>query len=479
MGTRSLPQMYRGRIERIDEATAARVEMTHDERPVGEQVRRAADRALSRFEQHKAAVPKLDAPTLDDILDPKSNSFGVMRFLMAFSVLVSHTFFLYYGLVSVEPLYGVTGYTLGQHGVQLFFFLSGVLVAQSLAKSRSLRDYAIARALRIFPALIVCVLLTALVIGAWLTTLDPASYYRDTGLITYIAKTISLSTGSATLPGLYEANTVPGVVNTPLWTLKYEVICYAILAGIGFAAIASGRPGIVVGAALSLWFAAMLTLRPDLQPGYGFGKVVLYFTLFFGAGVAAYFLRKAIKLSAVILAPLGVFAYLMIGTTFAEIAFALFLGYGMLWLATFEFGRWRAFANSTDMSYGVYIYHMPITQALLLLVPGINLVSLIMAATGLTMLAAFLSWELIERPALDLRHRFRTAKQPAEEVPAVEAQQTGAVTDADSYWEHVEPPVPGNRLRFAARTPATGLLTAEEKALLRDRIRNKTLQKVV
>ena len=101
---------------------------------------------------------------LADILEPQNNSFGVLRLAMAGAVLVSHSYFFVTGETSAEPLYRWTGHTLGEHAVQVFFFLSGIMVTESLARSRGAIDFATARVLRIFPGLIVCVLLTALVI---------------------------------------------------------------------------------------------------------------------------------------------------------------------------------------------------------------------------------------------------------------------------------------------------------------------------
>ena len=56
---------------------------------------------------------------LSDMLVPERNSFGVLRLSMALAVLVSHAVFLATGQNTAEPLYGWTGYTLGQHGVQV------------------------------------------------------------------------------------------------------------------------------------------------------------------------------------------------------------------------------------------------------------------------------------------------------------------------------------------------------------------------
>lgn len=499
MATRSVPKMYtkaplsRRQVRQVrTDAEAPSVAWRQTAEGIGRAIKSQAQ-AAPDLDTVRSRMPAVDAPKLGDILTAEQNSFGVLRFLLAAAVLVSHAFYLYFGRVSSEPLYSVTGYTLGQHAVQVFFFLSGVLVAQSLAQSASLRDYLTARVLRIFPALIVCVLVTAYGLGPWLSTLGREAYLGDPGVISYVLKTMSLSTGSATLPGLYEANTVPGAVNTSLWTLKYEVICYALLAGIGAVAFLSGRTVAVVGATALAWFALMLTWRPELVPGATIVTVLGYFSLFFGAGAVAYLLRDQIRLHGAIVIALGAFAAYALKTTFAEIAMALFLGYGALWLGTFRFGGWRAFANTSDYSYGVYIYSMPVTQTLLVLQPDINLASLILAAFALTIVAAFLSWELIERPALALRHKFKRvtpegrAQSELQAAPsAVQAEagipgrlprarkdiQTSTGTalpaETDTPTEPTQPAVSGDRLRLAVRKPVTAarLSDTEREALL-------------
>ena len=67
----------------------------------------------------------------------------------------------------------------------------------------------------------------------------------DARILKYVIKTMSLSSGSAELPGVFSSNPYPAVVNASLWTLKYELLCYFILA---------------VVAALKLWERRKLTL---------------------------------------------------------------------------------------------------------------------------------------------------------------------------------------------------------------------------
>jgi peptidoglycan/LPS O-acetylase OafA/YrhL len=247
---------------------------------------------LSRFETPSGgSVTELPKPAviwLGDMLTPERNSFGVMRLLLAIAVLVSHAVYLTTGQGQSEPLYTWTGYTLGQHGVQGFFILSGVLVAQSLHRAHSLRDFATARALRIFPALIICVLLTALILGLWMTTLPPFMYLTDKGVAAYIAKTISLWSGSAMLPAVFQDNIVPRVVNSSVWTLKYEVACYAILGLAGWVALKLPKSALWLALGAVAWLAIVI-VRPvglELHGGdKGMVDVLRYFMLFFGTGM--------------------------------------------------------------------------------------------------------------------------------------------------------------------------------------------------
>ncbi len=361
------------------------------------------------------------APTLASVLDPNRNSFSALRLIMALAVLISHAVFLATGSFSDEPLVAWTGYSLGQYGVQGFFILSGIVVSQSLMQRGDFVDYGRARAMRIFPALIVCVLVTVLVIGPQLTVLGTGTYFKSTGVVVYMAKTLSLSTGSATLPGVFDTNPAAGVVNQSLWTLKYEVSCYLLL-GLIAALIWRARDRrratmIAVGA----WALLILAMRPNLTHGGNFLETLTYFTLFFGTGVAAYLMADKIRLGWQPLVALGVLFAVSIETQFAEISSALFVGYGLLWLATWRFGALRAFANSNDYSYGTYIYSYPVTQVVLALWPGIHLLALIIITLGVTLLLTMLSWNLIERPALDLVRGWRTGTVKTAAPPTAKA----------------------------------------------------------
>ncbi|MBI5321393.1 MAG: hypothetical protein HZB49_18275, partial [Bradyrhizobium sp.] len=66
-------------------------------------------------------------------------------------------------------------------------------------------------------------------------------------------------------------------------------------------------------------------------------------------------------------------------------------------------GRLRHFTNKIDLSYGIYIFGWPITQTLILLYPGLDVISLVILSLALAATIALPSWLWIERPALRSR----------------------------------------------------------------------------
>lgn len=337
---------------------------------------------------------------LAGMLTPETNSFGVLRFLMASLVLVSHSYLYAFGTSDAEPLQLALGRSLGECAVQVFFILSGVMVAQSFDRSRSIVDFAVARALRIFPALIVCVLATAFVLGAIVTDLPLARYLTSTGLYTYISKTLSLSTGAAPLPGVFETLPFAGYVNSSLWTLKYEVLCYVGLAALGLVGLFRPATRRIAVVGMALLVATIFLSSPKNLEDYAFLDNFRYFVVFFGMGVLAYLVRDQLIVTAWLLPPLLAFFLWARHTPVAELSAALFLGYAALWAASFRWGPFRDLCNRYDTSFGIYIYAGPLQQTLLWAVPALTPAPLTVLAFAIVMPIALLSWVTVERPAL-------------------------------------------------------------------------------
>lgn len=217
--------------------------------------------------------------------------------------------------------------------------------------------------------------------------------------------TLSLTTALAPLPGVFETLPMSGQVNVPLWSLKYEILCYAILAMIAGLGIWR-RDGLFWS-----FFALLFVTYSVVESGHS--RVdehitidqVLRFSLCFFLGAAAYRLRHVLRLTAV--GALGTIFVLVLTrqTAFEEPVSYVGIGYLTLCLAALPLGRIRGFFSRADLSYGLYIYGWPTAQTVFLLVPGIGPATLAMASLAITAVVATMSWFLIERPALGLKRQ--------------------------------------------------------------------------
>ena len=362
---------------------------------------------------------------LAEILRPEANSFGVVRLAMALAVLVSHSYFFVSGRSSAEPLVSLTGHSLGEHAVQVFFFLSGILVTQSYFKSGSIIDFACARALRIFPGLAVCVLLTALLLVPLVSAIGPTAYFADPVLARYIAQTLLLTTGAAPLPGAFLDLPASGLVNMSLWTLKYEVTCYAALGLICATGVLTARHKFIGIAAVALLVAGVFLKQPMLAQDYTPLDNLRYFTLYFSTGVLAFLIKDWLVISAIPLLALTALFAVSIDTRFCELSCALTLGYATLYFANVDFGSLRRWTHEHDLSFGVYIYAAPIQQTILHLHPNLRPLELAVIATLCAFAVARFSWGWIEKPALAARRPLTLEIRAGLGWPKPESWRTG------------------------------------------------------
>ena len=136
--------------------------------------------------------------TLSHLSQGRDNNFNLIRIVAALVVLVTHSF----ALVGES-----IGMTIGLIAVDVFFIVSGFLVTASLLTRQSTIEFLWARALRIFPALLVMLLLTVFVLGPFFTSLPLSSYFSDRTTYDYLLKCSTLFTGV-----VYK---LPGVFTTP------------------------------------------------------------------------------------------------------------------------------------------------------------------------------------------------------------------------------------------------------------------------
>ncbi len=334
--------------------------------------------------------------------DRERNSFDLVRLSAAFLVFFSHSWPLATGSNSREPLMRLSGdLTLGAVGVDIFFVISGYLIAQSWARDPSLRRFAAKRARRILPGLIFAV--------GWTMLLLPAlagvghSYLFDRRTWQYARAATLLLPWSDRLPGVFVANPYPGVINGSLWTLQLEVLCYALLAGAGLAGLFRRRPILLGLASAALAVQLWATLgHHALRPlPYINSQELLRLAIFFAAGTTIFLYREAIRWSPLLGAICVVVWLLACSWGYGFAASFLLLPYPVLLVAT---GLGRGVRLKNDISYRIYVFAFPLEQLVAgYLGPRVTPGRIMLLALPLVVAMASVSWFAVERRFLRQR----------------------------------------------------------------------------
>ncbi len=344
------------------------------------------------------------ANTLADALSLEKNSFNLVRLLAALAVIASHSVLIPFGNGAKEPLHALTALTLGQHAVNIFFVISGFTLARSLDTNSNLAQYAVARLLRIMPALFGFGLVFALFIGPIMTSASLGEYFLDARTWLYPILVGLQFQHTNPPPGLFESAPIAGAVNNPLWTIKYEIFAYLAL---GIVALAGGlKRRWFIAATLVLFVALTRSFQPFeadglLGPLFQAAKFGTCFLL----GVMAYSMRSFVPTAAVWLIVSVATAAVLWSSSFALFGYLLVDAHLAFVVGANSFGFATKWTQVNDISYGTYIYGWPIQQSVLALLPGISALMGGSISVLLAIIAGYVSWQLIERPALSLKHR--------------------------------------------------------------------------
>lgn len=345
---------------------------------------------------------------LDSILDPQSNSFTLARLVAASAVIVSHGFEIAVGREAPQPLSGLSPFNLGQHAVNVFFVLSGLTLAQSLATKPDLGRFLVARLLRIVPGLLAYGLVLCFFAGPLLSSRPLGLYFSSAETYLYSLDVMFRYADAAPPPGLFNEVPVAGVVNEPLWTIRYEIIAYiglGMLAAFGFfpnpVGVAFASLGVIAAFATTEAIPAIVDEAPFVGSLTRFG-------LCFMTGVAAYSVRHRIVLSHVLLLAGAGAIWVLNDTSLARGASILFVAYMVFVLASWRWGVVGDWTRKHDISYGTYLYGWPIQQTLMVLSPGMSAISNIAMGLVIAPIAGLISWMLVERPALAIKSQRRS-----------------------------------------------------------------------
>ena len=332
------------------------------------------------------------------IRDGHDNSFTALRIGMALAVLIGHAMIIAARDLQAEPMiYGT--YSLSYMAVNAFFVTSGFLVTASMMHRRSLREFAVARALRIMPALAVHVFLVMFVVGLWNTTLPAWTYLTHADTLSQPLRVLTFTDTNFILPGVFTDNH-EAYASAPLWTLRYEVLAYLGTA-LAFAAGLLGSKKIIAAqfwAACLAWLAVETTGTHDALPATAL--LLLRFALPYTLGAMIWAYRDQLPFRLWLVPMIFIAAVVSADTAVAEISMNLTIAYALFYLAYLRSDTLASLSSGPDVSYGIYIWHWPILQWLAAKQHGMELAPMLLITVPVTVLLAWTSWHAVEKPAL-------------------------------------------------------------------------------
>lgn len=337
--------------------------------------------------------------TLANALAVGQDNFLLLRFIAASLVIYGHGPAMsgQRGWPDLFAWLGWGAYS-GDIAVDIFFVTSGYMIAGSYVRRRHVFDFLWARVLRIYPAYILCLLGSALVLGPLVSSLTPAAYFSHHAVSHYIGKNLELGKSLAwTLPGVFTNNPLPGVVNGSIWTLPAEIRMYLWVAVAGLLGVLT-RPRWTNVLLVALFACGVIAPeRLPLVPLDSFVRLAGYFA----AGVFCYVNRDWLRFGWTWMVLFGVLAWAVRATFLYPFAFGLAL---VAFVFAFAYATpWRGFNRFGDYSYGLYLWGFPMQQ--LVATYGSDGMRTANAAVAwpLALLLAVASWHLVEKPALRLK----------------------------------------------------------------------------
>jgi peptidoglycan/LPS O-acetylase OafA/YrhL len=383
------------------------------------------------------------------------SGFDALRLALACGVVIYHSFGVAATVGNIGPFE-----LIADSIVPAFFVLSGFLVTAS-AQRCTLPQFLANRALRILPALIALVTISALVLGPALTSLDLAAYYSSPRTWDYFLAIVGFP--QMELPGVFSGPHVEGAAiaslhanrtfNVSLWTVGWEMFCYAMVAAFMVTRHLS-RPAFI----LSLFVAVMafrlglylarpdviqiqdVALGPILFPGLEMQNLVPGRTFepwtpnwindqlaaratswefrvipFFLVGMLAYLWRYEVERSR-LWALASAAAIVAVSCTISgerstpltTVLTAAPIAYLVAYVGTAHLPLPRLIRG--DYSYGVYLWAFPVQQWIHMRgldngSPWANM----LIALPIALLAGCASWHLVERPVL-AKSRFKIGR---------------------------------------------------------------------
>lgn len=332
-------------------------------------------------------------------LEFNSNSFDVIRLIAAIQVVIGHSL-VHLDIGTSKVFNNILGWF---PGVVILFAISGYLITASAERSASKFEYIKKRLLRIYPALIICFIVTIITISFFI---------KLNGKEILIFSSLHTTFFQWYTPGFLRTYGT-GAINGSLWTIIVELQFYlfTLIFYKKMKNLSIKKWIIIIGS--FLFINIMLPMIEKFIPTFFYGLLLETFVLYIYIYLIGAFLYtfkdeilpiliknfKYIVSIFILWNIINEFLNVNIGEHY-NIITGILLPIISISLS-YILGKHKL---KMDLSYGIYLYHMVIINVLVQLNLTKRISSLIVVYV-VTILAAILSWTLVEKPFINMKKK--------------------------------------------------------------------------
>ncbi len=331
------------------------------------------------------------------------NNFDLIRLFAALQVMLLHSFG-YLKLNNIPEI--ITNILSNFPGVPIFFIISGFLISASYERVKNVNEYIKNRFLRIYPGLWISIIIA--IISMYIF------YEKEVGFNNVVKWIIARATILQFYHNDVFNNYGMGNLNGALWTISIELQFYILLPllyllfknnlnkylfiflfisfsiNLFYLSILNKNfftklLGVSVFPYLYMFLLGVLIQRYFNKISYILVNKAFYWLLFYLSAtwflkISGFIEKKYIFSIAVFILALFIISFAYTSTNLSKIL------------------------NNNDISYGIYIYHLIITNILIQINFIGNLKSLFLLIS-ITIVVAFISWKTVEKPCLSLKKK--------------------------------------------------------------------------
>lgn len=351
-----------------------------------------------------------------------SSGFDYLRIVLSTSVLLVHSFPIVYGAAARWTAFHPTVLMFIQVLLPMFFALSGFLVSASLLRV-SIPRFLGLRVLRIFPALVVEVVLSALILGPLLTEISLGEYFSNHWFYAYFYNIIGHIHYS--LPGVFTSIPYPNVVNGSLWTVPFELECYLLLTVLALLRVVKIWQLTLVALVIATAGYAFYNQSHGIAGAVDGRMLVMYFL----AGVTIYGMRHILPFNLILFVVSAVVSLYSVSAGDWVYISPIFVAYATAYIGLLSIPK-APIIFTGDYSYGMYLYAFPVQQTVMYLSPPSMHTWYYNASISLVIVSLFaaFSWHFIEKPTVGLKKYLKQGNLGKRDAEFVKEKATEAAT---------------------------------------------------